>query len=324
MKNILFALFAFSSFAGNASESFLMMPYALIYDSLDTSLAENEALFLLDLTSLNPELRDDQLIYSIDNGENQFYDFALGDTLAILTTPGSHFFELYAGNEYRELAFRMDTIQNQHRRLCRLNFSRSYKYDAVKKPILYLYPKESTQVSVNVHPVGDFTFVYPSIEEGWIFECHPDGTLKRNDDTYRYLFWESEQDIPSEIINKKEGAVVSGQGAIQYLETCMQEFGMTSEEQADFITYWGPIMQTKSNLYIYLLFNEVCDAFASLEISPKPTQIGRFYVIWASVPDDYNPSLEPQTVPELQRDGFTVLEWGGAEVSASKIFLEDL
>ena len=111
---------------------------------------------------------------------------------------------------------------------------------------------------------------------------------------------------------------------IVYLESQLKAFGMTAAERADFITYWGPQMQTKTNLYIYLLFNEVCNALASLEVSPEPTEIARFYVIWTEVPDDYNPTLESQTVPAMERDGFTVLEWGGIEVEAESILSEEL
>ena len=83
-------------------------------------------------------------------------------------------------------------------------------------------------------------------------------------------------------------------------------------------------MQTKTNLYIYLLFNEVCNDLASLTISPEPAEIARFYVLWTEVPEDYNPVLEPQQVPTMKREGFTVLEWGGIEVEAERILNEEL
>lgn len=323
MKKLFFLLLGFTSIQAKASESYMMMPYSLLYDSLDTSLDENESMFLFDLSVLDHELRD-ELVYSVDDGENIVYNYSLGDIISVPTKPGKHTFQFYAGSEYMETSKFQLTIDPQHRQLYRINFSRAYKFDAVRKPVIYLYPEKETEVKIEVNPVGEFTFTYPSMENGWEFTCHPDGSIHRGDESYRYLFWESEQDIPSQILPKNEGAIVSGSEAVAYLEMQMKKFGMTSEERADFITYWGPILQTKSNLYIYLLFNEVCDAVATLDISPKPAEIGRFYVIWASVPDDYNPSLESQEVPVMQRDGFTVLEWGGAEVNAFKILLEDL
>lgn len=324
MRNLILILFVSSSLSAVAGESMKMAPYTLMYDSLDTNLGEDEALFLFDLSRLSIFDRASELIYAIDNGENQSYDYSEGDTLEIAVTPGSHTLQFYAGGSYEETSKMQFEIEPQHRQLYRINFSLAIEHMQMKKPVIYLYPQETIDVSVDVIPTGEFAFTYPNIENGWNFTCDPDGTLRRGEETYRYLFWESEQEVPSHFINKNEGAIVSGSEAVAYLETQMEKFGMTSEERADFITYWGPILRTKTNLYIYLLFNEVCDAFASLEISPEPTQIGRFYVIWAAVPDDYNPSLESQEIPEMQRDGFTVLEWGGAEVSASQVLKEDL
>jgi hypothetical protein len=287
-------------------------------------LQKDQAVFLFDVSQANQYYRDRELIYSIDNGENLSYDYSKGDTLEIVTQPGKHSFQFYAGSYYNETPIASFKIEEQHRQMYKINFTRSEQIMHVRKPVIYLYPEEKTNISINVNPTGDLTFTYPALEGTWNITGNPDGTIQQGTDELRYLFWESNQVLSSDIIRRDEGAIVSGAEAVTYLEKQMQKFGMTSEERADFITYWGPVLQTKSNLYIYLLFDEACDAFASLEISPKPTQIGRFYIIWAAVPDDYNPSLEPQEVPKLQRDGFTVLEWGGTEVNASQILFEDL
>ncbi|GAB5416105.1 MAG: hypothetical protein Crog4KO_13100 [Crocinitomicaceae bacterium] len=320
-----FALLLFIAFSLNASaEEFVMLPYALIHDSLDTNLSENEAVYQFDLSDLSPGIRDEALIYSIDEGENQLYDYAQGDTLTILTTPGEHTFQFYGGSEYTESPIMRLPIGEQHRKLYRIHFQRANVQMMLRKPVLYFYPEETTNLSVEVLPKGEFTFTYPNIESGWEFTCTPDGTLQNGEKSYRYLFWESQQAVPESLLEPQKGIVLSGAEAVAYLETQMTAFGMTSAEQADFLTYWGPQMQTKTNLYIYLLFNEVCDAFASLKISPEPTEIARFYVLWSEVPEHYNPTLEPQEVPSMQRNGFTVLEWGGAEVEADNILIEEL
>jgi len=324
MKKLLAILFVTASMYGKASEAYLIIPYSLMYDSLDNSLNSNQSLMWFDLTTLDKELRSKTLVYAIDDGENQTYDYAQGDTLKLFVTPGEHTFQFFAGSEYQETPKMSLQIEEKHRQLYRINFSRTVRYELMKKPVIYLYPEENTDVSVRLQAKGDLTFTYPEITSGWDFSCDPDGTLRKEGSTYRYLFWESEQTIPSELFAKNSGKIAKGHEASEYLEMQMKQFGMTSEERADFITFWGPILQTKSNLYIYLLFNEVCDEFASLDITPKPTEIGRFYVLWAEVPDDYNPPLETQTVPRMKRDGFTVLEWGGAEVDASKILLKEL
>lgn len=298
---------------GRANESYRMAHYSLVYDSLDQSIPEDSAVFYFDLKSLNPYLRDSRLIYAVDNGENQFYDYKDGDTLRITTTPGTHSFQFYAGSNYEESPVISLEIEAQHRQMYQLFFQQTNIQMHVRKPVMYFYPEQTIDLKVDVNPVGEFTFTYPPIEKGWNFSCTPDGLLNDGKTNYRYLFWESQQPGKESLIDRTKGAVVSGNEVVAYLDETMQKFGMNSTERADLITYWGPILQTKSNLYIYLLFNDVCDAFASLEISPKPDQIARFYVLWSEVPEDYTPSLEPQEVPVMNREGFTVLEWGGAE-----------
>lgn len=323
MRN--FLLFLFLAFSLNSfAKEYVILPYSLIQDSLDTNLTKDEAVFMFDLSDLSVGIRDKKLIYSIDNGENLYYNYKEGDTMIINTTPGEHVFRFYGGSQYAETPYITLTIKKQHRSLYHINFQRALQEMMLRKPVLYFYPQETTDISVQVAPKGEFTFTYPDISSGWEFTSHPNGKLERDDESYRYLFWESEQKVSSSLLEPESGAVMSGSDGVVYLESQMTAFGMTSSEQADFITYWGPQMQNKTNVYIYLLFNEACDAFASIEISPEPTEIARFYVLWAEVPEDYNPALEPQEVPSMQRDGFTVLEWGGAEVKAESILVEEL
>ncbi len=323
MKSLLIILF-FGAALNVFAEEYVMLPYSIIYDSLDTDLSKNEAIFHFDLSDLSPDLRDQSLIYSMDGGENQFYDYAKGDTLTIVTIPGEHTFQFYGGAEYIESPVMRLTIGDQRRKLYRIHFRRASSQMLLRKPVLYFYPEETTDIAVEVIPKGEFTFTYPNIASGWNFTCTPHGALQNGEESYRYLFWESQQAVPTSLLEPQKGIVVAGKEAVAYLEAQMTQFGMTSAEQADFLTYWGPQMQTKTNVYIYLLFNEVCDAFASLEISPEPSEIARFYVLWSEVPEHYNPTLEPQEVPRMQRNGFTVLEWGGAEVEADDILVEEL
>jgi hypothetical protein len=301
-----------------------MLSYYLVYDSLDQTLPQNISEYQFDLSDLHPSLRERNLTYSIDNGSNQLYDYSAGDTLTLQLSPGEHTFQFYAGSEYQETELMYLTIEDQHRQLYKINFRRSLGPMHMRKPVMYFYPEETTKISVDVKPQGSFTFTYPNIDTGWNFTCDPNGTLTRGEESYRYLFWESQQSTSTSLIDRKQGTVISGSKTVAYLEEQMTAFGMTSEERADLITYWGPLMQNKTNVYIYLLFNEECDAFASLKISPEPSEIARFYVIWTEVPDNYNLMLESQSIPKMQRDGFTVLEWGGAEVEAESILMNEL
>ena len=278
---------------------------------------------MFDLSNLSANMRDAQLIYSIDNGENLYYDYSEGDTLIVNVAPGKHIFRFYGGVRYLETPHIQLEIEEQHRSLYLIHFQ-TYRNSTLRKPVIYLYPEVTTNVSVGIQPLGELTFTYPEIASGWHVTAHPNGILEHQENNYRYLFWEADQVVPEGIVDPTQGAIVSGNAATAYLEQQLTAFGMTAAERADFLTYWGPQMQTKTNLYIYLLFNEVCNTLASLEISPEPAEIARFYVIWTEVPENYNPHLEPQKVPTMNREGFTVLEWGGIEVEAESILSEEL
>jgi len=299
-----------------------MMPeYSIVSDTVNSEIPSGNGVFVFDF-SYNGLLPESSIIYSIDNGENQYFKPTPSEqTLRIPTTTGTHSFAFFLDEQHQEIELPALMIENQHEKTGRLFFYAAVQIQQLRKPVLYVYPEVETEVSIEVIAKGTLSYTYPDIEKGWNFTCTPDGTLTDGVNSYPYLFWESEQQLEPKVINPKVGSIVSGAKSTQFLETQLTEFGMTAGERADFITYWGPVLQTKTNLYIYLLLNEDCDAFASLKINPEPSHISRIYVLWTEVPADYTSELEPQKIPKMQRDGFTVLEWGGVELSPS--FLEE-
>ena len=52
---------------------------------------------------------------------------------------------------------------------------------------------------------------------------------------------------------------------------------------------------------------------AKLTIDPKPDSELRVFMAWK--PLNRAQPIEPQTFPSFERDGFTVVEWGGCEVT---------
>ena len=53
------------------------------------------------------------------------------------------------------------------------------------KPVIYLYPKEVTDVTVQLDYDGQLTCTYPAYENGWTVTAAPDGTLTdANGQTY--------------------------------------------------------------------------------------------------------------------------------------------
>lgn len=62
---------------------------------------------------------------------------------------------------------------------------------AMCKPVIYLYPTEPTDISVNIDfpDGGKFTCTYPDYGNGWNVTAYPDGTVinKRDGLEYSYL-----------------------------------------------------------------------------------------------------------------------------------------
>ena len=62
------------------------------------------------------------------------------------------------------------------------------QYDTAAKPVIYLYPEEETQVTVQLDYAGELTCTYPAYQDGWTVTASPDGTLTDNQGhTYNYL-----------------------------------------------------------------------------------------------------------------------------------------
>lgn len=68
-------------------------------------------------------------------------------------------------------------------------------YGVWAKPVIYLYPKEETEirVAVDFKYGGELTCTYPEYNNGWKVTAMPDGTLyDEKGDEYYCLYWEGE------------------------------------------------------------------------------------------------------------------------------------
>lgn len=179
------------------------------------------------------------------------------------------------------------------------------------KPVIYLYPEETMQVSVTVEPNGGFTCTYPAYDGGWNVTAAPDGTLSAADGRkFGCLFWEGRIDMPCSF---SEGFCVKGEDTAQFLEWALTEQGLNARERSDFIIYWLPQMQ--DNPYNIIAFQgEPYENAAPLCASPAPDSIKRVFMTYrrAEAPVD----IPAQKLSGFDRTGFAVLEWGGACVDA--------
>jgi len=88
----------------------------------------------------------------------------------------------------------------------------------VRKPVIYLYPEEETNISVMVKPIGEFSFTYPKYEDQWNCTALPSGELHIEGKSYNYLFWEAEQHIDDEQLRASANARIAKDDLVPFLE----------------------------------------------------------------------------------------------------------
>ena len=178
-----------------------------------------------------------------------------------------------------------------------------------KKPVIYLYPESKTEVDVKVNLDGKFTATYPKYNDGWKVVAEPDGTIHslNNKSAYYCLFWEGVVNYTPDF---STGFVVKGSETETFLEEVLTKLGLNDRERNEFIIYWLPHMQ--DNAYNLISFqNENYTNHATLDISPKPDTVIRVMMAWKPLKESI--TIQPQKLDSVERNGFTVVEWGGTE-----------
>ena len=196
----------------------------------------------------------------------------------------------------------------------------------VEKPAIYLYPvndSENVRVRLSLYrtdmlstwPEPDHTYAY---EYYWDVYADHDGTIYASDGAeYSYIFWEA---TDHGIHDFSKGFCVKGEDTADFLKETLSEIGLNSRELNDMIVYWLPRMQ--DNAYNLITFEgleegDAYNSFYGLDVTDsagnEADSVLRVLMVWKSV-DEYT-DIEPQTFADFERNGFTVVEWGGAELN---------
>lgn len=177
------------------------------------------------------------------------------------------------------------------------------------KPVIYLYPEETTDVTVLLDFDGVLTHTYPAYNDGWTVTAQPDGTLTdKSGREYYCLFWEG--DTYANRFAFDEGWCVAGADTAAFLEKTLREMGLTDKEANEFIIYWLPKME--NNAYNLISFQtDAYEEAAKLTVTPEPDSVLRVFMTWKAT--EKAVEIEPQTFAPFERTGFTLIEWGGME-----------
>ena len=258
-------------------------------------------------------------LYVVKDGLN-LYLGPDGSYASIATLPeGTQLHELgYNDNNYNWLFTEYNGQYGWIRTYEDDNKTRTVEYLATTdKPVIYLYPEQETDVHVELELTeADLSTTYPKYNNGWDVVAYPDGTLlnKADGSHHKYLFWDAVNCRTRFDFSK--GFCVAGSDTERFLKEKLSYMGLTEQEMNEFIVYWLPRME--HNAYNLISFQgDTYTNSAKLTITPTPDSECRIFM--AYVPLDAAVEIEPQQLETFEREGFSVVEWGGVEIKSGKV-----
>ena len=175
------------------------------------------------------------------------------------------------------------------------------------KPVLYLYPTETTNIKVEFEHPEYLTTTYPKYENSWEVVAHPNGDLYDKNNKYYYaLYWD---EIRYNEVNFNEGFYVESVDAINFLEEKLSIIGLNDKERNEFIMYWLPILESNGKSLVYFELTSERELGNKLIITPTADSMLRVSIHIKKVNDKVN--IKEQKLETFNRVGFTAVEWGG-------------
>lgn len=185
-------------------------------------------------------------------------------------------------------------------------------YPTDDKPVIYLYPEELMGVNVILGKPENITCSYPQYYDGWSVMAYPNGDLvdeKTGRELYS-LYYECTGTNSFELA--RAGFVVAKEDTVSFLEEKLEILGLTAHEAEEFIIYWLPRLMQNDYNYIRFASQDEIEEIMPLTIAPKPDTTIRVLMYFAGL--DYEMQITEQKLTPVERVGFTVVEWGGAEL----------
>jgi len=184
----------------------------------------------------------------------------------------------------------------------------------VYKPVIYLYPEKQTEVNLQVNFNGKLDFTYPPYKSGWQVIAQPGGTLTDKNDgrEHQYLFWDGKMSFTKEQTTYTTGFVVHKDSLVAFFQKYLPQMGLKSHEYNDFIVFWTPIMQKNEWNFIHFRTGAAYNVVSTNKVIPVPDTEIRVFMEFAKVPGPF--SIPAQAIATPLRKGFTLVEWGGADI----------
>lgn len=173
----------------------------------------------------------------------------------------------------------------------------------VRKPAVYLYPEETSEIEVKVEVNGFITVSEPDYLTGWKVTAEPSGLI---DNKYDYLYYEAQ-------LNKlqlpESGWLVKYSNLDKWFDETLTLLGMNNKEISQFKEYWMKELEEVNYYEIKILENQFLEENMNLVIKPVPDTMIRLNFYFKPHLDKIE--IEEPKIETPERTGFTVVEWGG-------------
>jgi len=229
---------------------------------------------------------------------------------------GIYFFQ----NGYKEVVINLKNLDQYNNYNIDIKGETHLTQILVEKPVIYCYSPKPIETEIYLSPKGNLTFTYPIYNKSWHIRTASNGEILnlKTGKTHPYLFWEASQEkVKFNFTDQSMSAfIVKTDTIITFLENQLEKIGLNDREATDFITYWGPRLQHKEFVLIQFLVNsDYNKVFGDIDFEKRPDcmlRVGMLFSSLDNIPNSFK--INPQEFEPLNREGFTVIEWGGVEL----------
>lgn len=317
MKRI-FAILLFYFFTLNTQAAELVLSYYISNRSIDSTLDSGKGMFVFMFYAPNGLPAQGNISVTIDNCTMSLPADANGKVHVAAST-GKHliYFSTY---HYEEIKTDTIAMADQEKIELTVNFDKDDEPRPMKKPVIYVYAQDETNMKISLDLHGyPLLFAYPEYTSEWNFVAKPGGEIEMDGKLFNYIFWEGGNcNNVFKNVNKKEGYCVSQDNLLVFMESSLDKMGFNSKEKQDFITFWYPQMKDNPFNYIHFMFNDECNVFANLACNPQPANVYRMSMLWTNV-DAAMYNIQAQVFPVINRNGLTLIEWGGGNIKEETV-----
>lgn len=284
---------------------------------------------LYSLADVNHPLNRAEYKAKITNVYEAGYDGAMADAIRLnKNTPEPTYTEYVSKNP-------IIIVKDQWNRFIAVGEFQYFLMGGCGKPVIYLYPKTSTEVRVRLEKPTRFTVDIPTYKNGWDVMANPDGLLNDmkpqdtdcsaintkvfgseyaldacKNNTYPYLYWAGQVD--NIYPQATTGWVVAKENLTSFINEKLTTIGLNDKERADMLSYWIPKLSSKNTPFFRISFFQTADMnkFAPMNITPIPDTLIRVFLDWSPLASN-SLNIQPEKLTHIDRNGFTVVEWGG-------------